>query len=92
MAQNIPVPAEVVRQIATSASEDIHRHRSEGRKATARSMEENISKALYALNGQDGEFISIDATVVSNLTAASTNRVPSYADAARVYLEQYNIW
>lgn len=92
MAQNIPVPAEVVRQMATEASDEIHRHRDAGRKASARSLENDISEAFSSLEGKDGEFVSIDGSVVSTLAAASTTDVPSYVDSATVFLEQYDVW
>jgi|APHM01.1.fsa_nt_gi hypothetical protein len=94
MAENIPVPAEVVRQMAIEASDEIRRHRDEGRPATARSIHESVSVALSKSRNKDGEFVSIDPSIVSELTAesASNPEIWQYTDAAEVFLEQYDIW
>lgn len=92
MSQNIPVPAEVVRQMATSAANEIPRHREEGRKATARDLERKVGEAYSSLEGKDGEFVSINATVVSSLAAAATIDAPAYTQSAKVFLEQYGVW
>jgi|APHM01.1.fsa_nt_gi hypothetical protein len=92
MAQQIPVPAEVVRQIATEASDSVTDLREKGYYASAERREQQVAKAFDALDGRDGEFVSISSRVVSSLTAEATNEVPDYAEAARVFLEQYGIW
>jgi|APHM01.1.fsa_nt_gi hypothetical protein len=92
MAEDIAVPAEVVRQIATEAADEVHYHRQEGRKAYARSLEDDIAEAFAALEGKDGEFVSIDGSVVSALTAEAVIEAPDYAEAARTFLKQYNVW
>jgi hypothetical protein len=92
MKGNIPIPAEVARQMATEAADNIHQHRENGYKATASRLSQAVSEALEASADKDGEYVSLHATTVSKLAAASTTDVPSYAQAARVYLEQYGVW
>jgi hypothetical protein len=92
MAQKIPIPAETARQMATEATEDIHRHREAGRKHSAKDLEQRIAETFEALDGKDGEFVSLSATTVSTLAAESTLDVPEYVEGARVYLEQYGVW
>jgi len=92
MARNIPIPAETARQIATQATEDIHRHREAGRKATAKALEHQIGEVLDALDGKDGEFVSLSASTVSTLVSESHLDVPEYAEGARVYLKKYGVW
>jgi len=77
MSENIAVPAEVVRQMATEASENVLVHRREGRKATARYLQKHISEAFEAASGKDGEFVSISGRAVSSLDAESGKEVPA---------------
>lgn len=94
MVETIPVPAEALRQVAKGATESLDKDRKEGYKATARSKERRLSKAYKALNGQDGEYVSVDAPVVSSLTAASRSSSinQEYADCCKHYLQQYGVW
>lgn len=92
MAQNIPVPAEVVRQMAIEASDEIDAARERGHRHTAESLEKHISTAFAALDGKDGEYVSIDGSAVAALASRSTTEVPKYTRAATVYLEKYGIW
>ena len=93
MADKVPVPAEALRQVASSATEEVSAARERGHKATARQTEQAISEAYAALDGRDGEYVSIDATCLSTLTSASDiNEVPGYEDCCKTYLQQYNVW
>jgi hypothetical protein len=92
MAEEIPVPAEAARQLAIEASKEITRHREEGRKATARSLEREVAEVFNALEGKDGEFVSLSSSAVSSITAESSMRSIEYAECARVFLEQYDVW
>jgi hypothetical protein len=92
MSENIAVPAEVVRQMATEASENVLVHRREGRKATAQYLQKHISEAFEAASGKDGEFVSISGRAVSSLAAETCTEVPSYFKTAEIFLEQYDVW
>ena len=93
MSDNIPVPAEALRQVASSATEEVSAARERGHKSTARRTERAISEAYAALDGQDGEYVSIDGTMLSTLTgAANISEVGGYNDCCRQYLEQYDVW
>jgi len=93
MAEEIPVPAEAARQLAIESSKQISRHREEGRKATARSIEENVADVFNSLDGKDGEFVSLDSSTLSSITAEGTTSAGiEYVDCARAFLEQYDVW
>lgn len=92
MSQDVPIPAEAARQLAIEASQKIDYHRDEGRKATARRLEEQTGEVLSSLNGQDGEFVSIDGSIISSLAAEASIEARAYSDCARVFLEQYDVW
>jgi len=92
MAEEIPVPAEAARQLAIESSKEISRHREEGRKATARNLEQHVAEVFDSLDGKDGEFVSLSSSTVSSITAESSLRSIEYADCARVFLEQYDVW
>ena len=95
MVDSIPVPAEALRQVAQGAAESIDTDRTNGYKATARNKERALSQAYTALNGHDGEYVSVQSHVVSRLTAgarASDSINQEYVDCCRHYLEQYGVW
>ena len=93
MSDNISVPAEALRQVASSATEEVSAARERGHKATARATELELSEAYRALDGNGGEYVSVNASTVSRLTAAANRReVGEYCDCCRHYLEQYNYW
>ena len=93
MSDNIPVPAEALRQVASSATEEVSAARERGHKSTARHVERDLSKAYRALDGNDGEYVSVSASAVSTLAAAADQReVGEYSSCCRHYLEQYNHW
>ena len=93
MSDNIPVPAEALRQVASSATEEVSAARKRGHKSTARSVERNLSEAYRALDGNDGEYVSVSASAVATLTAAANYReVGDYSNCCRHDLEQYNYW
>jgi hypothetical protein len=89
---NIPVPAESIRQLAISAAEEVAKHREAGRKASAQRLERHISEAFDAVRGKDGEFVSINEMAVSSLAAEGCIDTFDHADAAEVYLEKYGVW
>jgi len=92
MAEEIPVPAEAARQLAIESSKEISRHREQGRKATARNLEQHVAEVFDSLEGKDGEFVSLDARTLSSITAEGTFEAVEYAECARVFLEQYDVW
>ena len=93
MSDNIPVPAEALRQVASSATEEVSAARERGHKSTASSVERNLSEAYRALEGNDGEYVSVSASALSTLTVASDySEVGDYRTCCRHYLEQYNYW
>ena len=93
MSDNIPVSAEALRQVASSATEEVSAARERGHKSTARMTERNLSEAYRALDGNDGEYVSVSASAVSTLAAAADQReVGEYSSCCRHYLEQYNYW
>ena len=93
MSDNIPVPAEALRQVASSATEEVSAARERGHKSTARRTERKLSEAYRALDGNDGEYVSVSASTVSTLAAAADYReVGEYSSCCRHYLEQYNYW
>ena len=68
-------------------------NRERGHKSTARMTERDLSEAYRALDGNDGEYVSVSASAVGRLTAAADYReVGDYSDCCRHYLEQYNYW
>ena len=93
MSDNIPVPAEALRQVASSATKEVSAARERGHDATARHVERDLSKAYRALDGNDGEYVSVSASAVSTLASAADYReVGDYSNCCRHYLEQYNYW
>ena len=93
MADKVPVPAEALRQVASSATKEVAAARERGHTATAWETEKAVSEAFDALDGNDGEYVSIDGTKLSSLTAASTvSDVRGYRECCRHYLEQYDVW
>lgn len=95
---NIPVPAESLRQLAEGATAEVRDARERGHKHTARSLQVDIADALEAAAGKDGEYASVSAGTVSSLAAAGVGTdsdAPEawrHSDAAEVYLEQYGVW
>ena len=93
MSDSIPVPAEALRQVASSATEEVSAARERGHKSTARMTERDLSEAYRALDGNDGEYVSVSASAVARLTAAADySEVADYCNCCRHYLEQYNYW
>jgi len=92
MAEEIPVPAEAARQLAIESSKEITKAREDGRKHTARRLERQVAEVFDSLEGKDGEFVSLDARTLSSITAEGTFEAVEYAECARVFLEQYDVW
>jgi len=93
MSDNIPVPAEALRQVASSATKEVSAARERGHMSTARMTERGLGEAYSALDGNDGEYVSVSASAVSRLTAAADyHEVGDYRNCCRHYLEQYNYW
>ncbi len=92
MAEEIPVPAEAARQLAIEASKEIPEHRAHGRYGSAERLEKRVAEVFHALDGKDGEFVSISSRALSSITAAGTQGAVTYAECARVFLEQYDVW
>ena len=92
--QTIPVPAEALRQAAKSATNEVQEYRQLGHKHSATRREKQIAEAYEALNGADGEFVSVKAGTLSGLTAAAryTNETRQYINCCRHYLKQYKVW
>jgi hypothetical protein len=93
MAENIAVPAAVLRQLAKNAVEGVATHRANDRPFTADRIQDHIRKAFDSAGDKDGEFVSIDGSVVSSLTAEACGNAPEqYLKASEVFLHQYNVW
>ena len=93
MSDSIPVPAEALRKVASSATEEVSAARERGHEFTARRVERKLSEAYRALDGNDGEYVSVSASAVSTLASAADQReVGDYSSCCRHYLEQYNYW
>lgn len=89
--QNVPVPAESLRTIATHAVDEAVDQRRKGNTANARRIEQSAGDAISRLDSKAGEFVSMPATELSTLVAFGGPNW-KHRDAARVFLEQYGIW
>jgi hypothetical protein len=80
------------------ATEAIREARQDGRKATARALQRDVSVALERTEGKDGEYVSLPSNVAASLAAFGSEgygRVPEasrHSDAVSHYLEQYGYW
>jgi hypothetical protein len=92
MEGDVPVPAESLRQLAIAATDEVDRHREQGRKSSADALERRIARAFKSLDGKDGEFVAVSPRVLSSLTAAGVTGAWDHADAAQVFLEKYGVW
>jgi hypothetical protein len=90
MAQDVPIPAESLRQLTTAAENEIENLRENDLNASARKLERTIPKFLALAEGKDGEFVSVDATDLATVTADASFHTDT--SVARQYLEQYNVW
>jgi len=92
----IPVPAHSLRTLAQGATDSIQRHREAGRKASARSAENAVAEVMDAVQGKDGEFASVNGSVVSTIAAEGISGdapdVLRHTQAVEVYLEKYGVW
>jgi len=76
----------------------IREARQDGRKATARSLQRDVARAMQETEGKDGEYVSLPSGVAASLAAFGTSgygRVPEasrHNDAVSHYLEQYDYW
>jgi len=92
--QSVPVPAVVAEKLAQAALDGAQRLEEKGHTHTAQSVKESAGLVLQQTAfAEGGEFVSIDGHTLSEVTAhRSYNPKGQYADCARHFLEQYNVW
>jgi len=88
--QNVPIPAESLRQLCEIAESEVEHLQSIGCPNSAEQSERFIEYALDLAEGKDGEYVSISGRKLSTLAADAGGTEPSAC--ARTYLEQYNVW
>jgi len=92
--QSVPVPAVVAEQLAQSALDGVDRLEERGYDNVAEQVKQSAGLVLQQTAfAEGGEFVSIDSHTLSEVTAhRSYNPKGQYADCARHFLEQYNVW
>lgn len=92
--QTVPIPAESLRTIARNAADNVTVERQAGRINNAKELERQVSEAFMALNGEAGEFVSIEANTLSSLAAfgGMSDEAWKHRKCARHFLEQYGVW
>jgi hypothetical protein len=92
--QNVPVPAVVAEKLAQAALDDVERLEARGHNNIAEQVKQSAGLVLQQTAfAEGGEFVSIDGHTLSDVTAhRSYNPKGTYADCARHFLEQYNVW
>jgi len=92
--QSVPVPAVVAAELARAARGNIERFEERGFNNIVHRIEQSSDLILQqASTAEGGEFISVSADALQAVTAhRSYNPKGRYADCARHFLEQYNVW
>jgi hypothetical protein len=92
--QSVPVPAVVAEKLAQSALDSVEELEDKGFTHSAQSVKESAGLVLQQTAFvEGGEFVSLSADVLSDVvTHRSHNPNGSYADCARHFLKQYDVW
>jgi len=92
--QSVPVPAVVAAELARAARDNIDRLEERGCRNIAEKVRQYSAVLLFQSSMADGgEFISVSAPALQTVTAhRSYNPKGEYAQCARHFLEQYNVW
>jgi len=92
--QSVPVPAVVAEKLAQSALDSVEELEDKGFTHSAQSVKESAGLVLQQTAFvEGGEFVSLSADVLSDVTAhRSHNPNGSYAECARHFLKQYDVW
>lgn len=89
--QQVPIPAASLREICHGASEQIEHLREQNHIHTVERVERLIEESLELAEGKDGEFVSVDGTSLSTLTAKSVLHTGE-SSVGTHYLYQYGVW
>jgi hypothetical protein len=91
---NMVVPAETLRRLVSDIDEEIERQKGKGNNSLARGLERSTASAYANLESKDGEFVPINGSELSKLTAFApyNARTEKYHDGARSMLEHYGVW
>lgn len=89
--QQVPIPAASLREICYGASEQIDYLRKQNHIHTVERVERLVEEGLELAEGKDGEFVSIDSTSLSTLTAKSVLHTDE-SSVGTHYLYQYGVW